>query len=211
MPGLFAAMAIAVLGATSPAPNGPPVLDPDVADQTLSGWERARSYVIDGGSASLGNGSPYISVLASHDGRFSHSLISFHRTQIRQESGDFEYVWMARERSADYASVVTRYADSRNCPAVGHALNVAEQIERPTIDLPGIPIGGGGQPSPADINMDDYTFTLKSRGAYRLSGAYAELTMSGDSGSPVGAWARMAAAALAPCWASQQPADLNPD
>ena len=75
-----------------------------------------------------------------------------------------------------------------------------EQIERPELDFPGVP-AAIESPIPVDsITLDDYTFTLTARAAFPLSRSYAELTMSGDSASPVGAWARMVEAALMPCW-----------
>lgn len=81
-----------------------------------------------------------------------------------------------------------------------------EQIERPVLDFPGIPAAVEA-PVPVDsITLDDYTFSLNARGTFPLSRTYAELTMSGDSASPIGAWARMAEAALMPCWTSDRPA-----
>lgn len=165
----------------------------------------AEAYVVAGGSASFAGASPVASVLISRNGR-SPTLISFHRVQVRRDSERFDYVWMARLRAADFRAITTRYADSQDCPAIDHALVTLEQIERPALDFPGVPAAIESPPPVDSITLDDYTFTLTARGTFPLSLAYGELSMSGDSASPIGAWARMAEAALMPCWTAVSPA-----
>ena len=177
----------------------------DQPDAGLSRVEDAEAYVAAGASASLAGASPFASVLISRNNR-SPSVMSFHRVQVKRASERFDYVWMARMRTADFLAVTTRYADGRSCPAVDQALVSMEQIERPVLDFPGIPAAVEA-PVPVDsITLDDYTFSLNARGTFPLSRTHAELTMSGDSASPIGAWARMAEAALMPCWTSDRPA-----
>ena len=196
-----ALIALAMLGS---APQSAPEVNstsfrPDMPDTSLSRVEDAEAYALAGGSASLAGASPFASVRITRNER-APNVISFHRVQVRKDNERFDYVWMARKRTADFLAVTTRYADGRDCPAIDQSLVMLEQIERPELDFPGVP-AAIESPIPVDsITLDDYTFTLTARGAFPLSRSYAELTMSGDSASPVGAWARMVEAALMPCW-----------
>lgn len=204
---LLIAIGLALLG--SPLPQSPQEIGsasfrPDRADTGLSRVEDAEAYVVAGASASLSGASPFASVLINRNGR-SPTVISFHRVQVRRVNERFDYVWMARMRTADFLAVTTRYADGRICPSIDQALVTLEQIERPVLDFPGVPVAIDAPTAVDSITMDDYTFSLSARGVFPLSRAYAELTMSGDSASPVGAWARMAEAALTPCWTREAP------
>ena len=102
--------------------------------------------------------------------------------------------------------MITRYADSRTCPAIGYALVLPEGLERPTLDFIGIPLGGLPTDPGGDVMLDDATYTLEATGTYASSKASTRLSMSGDSLSPVGAWARLTEAGLAPCWTIERPA-----
>ncbi|MDQ3125137.1 MAG: hypothetical protein M3Q74_05970 [Pseudomonadota bacterium] len=198
---------IALLGSPlsgSPQEAGSESLRLDRADTEPSRVEDAEAYVVAGASASLAGASPFASILISRNSR-SPTIISFHRVQVRRANERFDYVWMARMRTAVFLAVTTRYADGRNCPAIDQALITLEQIERPVLDFPGVPVAIEAPLQVDSITMDDYTFSLNARGTFPLSRSYAELTMSGDSASPVGAWARMVEAALTPCWTAGAP------
>lgn len=199
---------LAVLGSAAPPSlqdSGSDLLRRDMLDTEFSQPEGAEAYVVAGASAALGGASPFASVLISRD-NLSPTVISFHRVQVRGDNDRFDYVWMARMRAANFLAVTTRYADSRVCPSIDHALVMLEQLERPVLDFPGVPAAIEA-PLPVDsITMDDYTFSLSAQGIYPLSRAYGELTMSGDSASPIGAWARTVEGALKPCWTADSPA-----
>jgi len=199
---------LAVLGSAAPPSlqdPGSELLRRDMLDTEFSQPEAAGAYVVAGASAALGGASPSASVLISRDNR-SPTVISFHRVQVRRDNDRFDYVWMARMRAANFLTVTTRYADSRACPSIDHALVMLEQLERPVLDLPGVPAAVEAPPPVDSISMDDYTFSLSARGTFPLSRAFGELTMSGDSASPIGAWARTIEAALMPCWTANSPA-----
>ena len=177
---------------------------PDVADYKAESSRAAHEYVRAGRDEALAT-SAVASLTIDHDMAFTHSVVSFHRRRTTDANGAPTSLWSARLRSADGASVTTRYADSRTCPAIGYALVLAERLERPTLDFIGIPLGGLPTDPGGDIMLDDATYTLEATGTYASSKAFAKLSMSGDSLSPVGAWARMTEASLAPCWSQERP------
>ncbi|WP_374276095.1 hypothetical protein [Brevundimonas sp.] len=136
----------------------------------------------------------------------SHIAINFSRPWITNEAGDRRPVWIARWRSARLGETTIRYADSRDCPAILDMLALAETLERPFLDLPGIP-EELEPPPPADqptqlppgTMTDGPSFQFRAHGQFE-SGVASIFTMSGNAASPIAPWARRTLAALEPCW-----------
>lgn len=137
---------------------------------------------------------------------FEVSFIGFHYVWIADQDRQRKPAWLVSRRFADFRTTTTSFADSRSCGHIRSVLQLAGQIERPAVSLPGFPTVESSQSEDTrDFILDGQVYTLQTQASFPTDGVDADLVVSGGSLSPLAAWARLVEETLTSCWTANRP------
>lgn len=133
------------------------------------------------------------------------TTVTFQGTGLRSTVGNPERVWFARRDQIRGSTNAVSHLDSRRCPIALQVLSSAQSVAAPEIELPPLRTDREDE-GYGNIILDVPEYSLTSRALYSRGRLPGRITISGDGRTPVGAWVRVALAALEPCWTNKEPA-----
>jgi hypothetical protein len=161
--------------------------------------------------------------------RTSSPIVSPHQTdtvKIERASDGLTSpaVWLL-ERTTEITgdqghSLVVRWADSGDCPALIPTLAKLADLESVAIQPPGVPFPKGRDVDPARARQqrlsrndpdadwrifDGADYEIAAQGHWPVAHMYGEVVLRGGAGTPAQTWVEQALRALEPCWTTTQP------
>lgn len=128
----------------------------------------------------------------------SHQVDTVDISTIGKTGDRFEF--RLRLRSSKLRGpVITKWADSRTCPAIGEALTRLRALAPPVIVPPGF------DPEPTEILVDGAGYSLTVPAA-DIAGQ-STLTWTSNVGTPLATWINRTLKTLGPCWKQDGPSE----
>lgn len=106
-------------------------------------------------------------------------------------------IWAQHSSKSRNGMVITRWTESRTCPALIESMQILRSLEMPRPDPPGIPALA------SEITVDGVSYNLEGYGAF--GAASARYALSSNLGTPLALWIDATLENLQPCWVNLKP------